>query len=286
MSARKCTDKDGSIETRFKLLVLDIDGTLLNREGTLSAEDKKALAIVAASGIKVSLSSGRSVLACLPIIDQLSLDGCHTSFDGALVSNPKLNHEVYVDPISGLLVEQIIDFIHSSDINLELYSDKRLFIEKETWAADVRRQVFSIQPVIGDFAKIEREERIIKGTIVARSPEEKAKAEHLFRHFESRLSFSRNKTPAFPGVDFVNILAPGVSKGKALEALASFMGISMAEVMAIGDGSNDASLFSRVGLAVAMGDASDELKDMAHHVTLDADHSGVAEAVSRILLAR
>ena len=275
-----------SIETRFKLLVLDIDGTLLNKDGTLSAEDKKALALVAASGIKVSLSSGRSALACLPIIDQLSLDGCHTSFDGALVSNPKLNQEVYAEPINDRLVERIIEFIHSNDINLELYSDKRLFIEKETWTADVRRQVFSIQPVIGDFAKIERGERIIKGTIVARSPEEKAKAENLFRHFGSHLSFSRNKTPAFPGVDFVNILAPGVSKGKALEALAAFMGISMAEVMAIGDGSNDASLFSRVGLAVAMGDASDELKDMAHHVTLDADHSGVAEAVSRILLAR
>ena len=77
-----------------------------------------------------------------------------------------------------------------------------------------------------------------------------------------------------------------MSKGRALEVLASFLEISLAEVMAIGDGTNDASIFSRVGLAVAMGNASDELKDMAHHVTLDADHSGVAEAVGQILLAR
>ena len=265
---------------------MDIDGTLLNREGILSAEDKKALALVGASGIKISISSGRSVSACLPILDKLSLDGYHTSFDGALVSNPKLDREVYVDPINYPLVERIMEYVHSNGINIELYSDKRLFIENETWSAEVRRHVFGTQPVIGDFAKIDREERIIKGTIVARSPAEKAKAEHLCRHFGSVFSFSRNRTPAFPGVDFVNVLAPGVSKGKALESLISFMGISMSEVMAIGDGSNDASLFSRVGLAVAMGDASDELKDMAHHVTLDADHSGVAEAVNRILLAR
>ena len=264
---------------------MDIDGTLLNREGTISSEDKKALAMVAASGIKISLSSGRSASACLPILDNLSLDGYHTSFDGALVSNPKLKKEVYANPLSDRLVEQIIDFTHDSGINIELYSDKRLFIEKETWSAEVRRHVFGTQPVIGDFAKIGREERIIKGTIVARSPEEKAKAEHLCRHFDSVFTFSSNRTPAFPGVDFVNVLAPGVSKGKALESLISFMGIAMSEVMAIGDGSNDASLFSRVGLAVAMGDASDDLKDMAHHVTLDADHSGVAEAVNRILLA-
>ncbi len=267
-------------------MILDIDGTLLNREGTISAEDKKSLALVAASGIKVSLSSGRSVSACLPVLDKLSLDGYHTSFDGALVSNPKLKREVYVEPLGDRLVEQIIDFTHDNGINIELYSDKRLFIERETWMAGIRRQVFKTQPVIGDFANIDREERLIKGTIVARSPEEKAKVEHLYSHFDGHVTFSSNRTPAFPGVDFVNVLAPGVSKGKALESLVSFMGISMPEVMAIGDGANDASLFSRVGLAVAMGDASDELKDMAHHVTLDADHSGVAEAVNRILLAR
>lgn len=274
-----------SIETRIKLLILDIDGTLLNREGTISSEDKKALALVAASGVKVSLSSGRSVSACQSILDQLSLDGYHTSFDGALVSNPKLKKEVYANPLGDRLVEQIIDFTHDNGINIELYSDKHLFIEKETWTADVRRHVFGTQPVIGDFAKIDREERIIKGTIVARSPGEKARVEHLYDNFNGHVTFSSNRTPAFPGVDFVNVLAPGVSKGKALESLIAFMGIAMAEVMAIGDGSNDASLFSRVGLAVAMGDALAELKDMAHHVTLDAEHSGVAEAVNRILLA-
>lgn len=275
-----------SIETRFKLLVLDIDGTLLNRKGTLSAEDKKALALVGASGIKVSLSSGRAAPACLPIIDQLSLDGYHTSFDGALISNPKVAREVYAKPISDRLVGQIIEFSRRNEINIELFSASRLFIERETWTADVRRQFFVTQPVIVDFAEIERKERIIKGAIIARSPEEKAKVEHFYRHFTPRLSFSWTKSPACPDVDFVNVLAPGVSKGKAVEVLASFLEISLAEVMAIGDGSNDASIFSRVGFAVAMGNASDELKKMAHHVTLDADHSGVAEAVSRILLAR
>lgn len=275
-----------SIETRFKLLVLDIDGTLLSRKGTLSAEDKEALALVGASGIKVSLSSGRAAPACLPIINELSLDGYHTSFDGALISNPKTNHEVHAEPISDQLVGQIVEFSHRNEIDIELFSSNRLFIERETWASDVRRQFFVTQPVIVDFAEIERKERIIKGAIIARSSEEKAKVECFYRHFAPHLTFSWTRAPACPGVDFVNILAPGVSKGRALEVLASFLEISLAEVMAIGDGANDASIFSRVGLAVAMGNASDELQDMAHHVTLDADHSGVAEAVSQILLAR
>ena len=262
---------------------MDIDGTLLNKQGTVSDEDKQALVRVVSSGIKVSLASGRSVTACLPLINELGLDGFHTTFDGALVSDPKLNHEVFAEPISPVMVEQIIAYTHESRIDIELYSDRRLFIERDSWTADVRRQVFNAQPVIADFDLIEREERIIKGTIVARSPEEKAKAAAFRQLFRDTLCFSTNRTPTFPGVDFVNVLAPGVSKGNAIAVLTSFMDISLEEVMAVGDGPNDASILSRAGVAVAMGDASDELKAIAHHVTLDAEHSGVAKAINRII---
>lgn len=258
----------------------------MNKQGTVSNEDKKALARVVSSGIKVSLASGRSVTACLPIINDLGLDGFHTTFDGALISDPKLNHEVFAEPISEGMVAKIIDFTHDSGINIELYSDNRLFIERDSWTANVRRQMFNAQPVITDFALIEREERIIKGTIVARTAGEKAKAASFRQCFGETLSFSTNRTPALPGVDFVNVLAPGVSKGNALEILTSFLDIRLAEVMAVGDGPNDASILSKVGFAVAMGDASEELKGIAHHVTLDAEHSGVAKAVNRILFAR
>jgi hypothetical protein len=75
-----------------------------------------------------------------------------------------------------------------------------------------------------------------------------------------------------------------VSKGRALEALASYLGIPLAEVMAIGDGINDIPLLSLAGLAVAMGNASDEVKAVADYVTLDVDHSGVAAAIEKFLL--
>lgn len=273
-----------AIETRYKLLALDVDGTLLSKHGTISAEDEKAIALASALGIRISLSSGRAASACLPIIDQLSLDGYHTFFDGALVSNLKLNQEIYAAPINDRLVGQITEFIHHNEINLELFSTNRFFIERETWTADIRRQFFGLQPVIVDFTDLERKERIIKGTLLTRSAEEKAKAELFCRHFARHLSFSWTKTPAYPEIDFINVLAPGVSKGKALETLALFLGIPLAGVMAIGDGANDASVFARVGLAVAMADAPDELKAVAHHITLDVDHNGVATAISKFLL--
>jgi Cof subfamily protein (haloacid dehalogenase superfamily) len=273
------------IEKGIKLLVLDLDGTLLNKKGFISEEDKQALSRVADSGIRVSLSSGRSVSSCLPIINQLGLNGFHTTFDGALISDPKSRHEVFADPIPFDLVDQIIGYTHDTGINIELYSDNRLFIEQDSWTANVRRQVFHAQPVITDFTLIRREERIIKGTVVARSPQEKARAAAFAKYFRDTLCFSTNRTPSLPDVDFVNVLAPGVSKGKAVGVLTSYLDISLEEVMAVGDGLNDISLLSKVGIGVAMADASEELKSVARHVTLDAEHSGVADAVNRILFA-
>ena len=111
-----------------------------------------------------------------------------------------------------------------------------------------------------------------------------AKAKSFRNRFDRSLRFSVARSPAYPGVEFINVLAPEVSKGKALTALASHLGVSLSEVMAIGDGTNDISLLSIAGLAVAMGNAPDEVKAVAHRVTEDVGRSGVAAAVKKFLL--
>ncbi|MBI4180738.1 MAG: HAD family phosphatase [Chloroflexi bacterium] len=270
---------------QYKLLVLDIDGTLLDKNGTISAEDKEALAKAANAGIRVSLSTGRVVQSSLKIIKQLSLDGCHIFFDGALVYDLEKNEEVYIKPISREIVRQMVDFVHLSDINIELYSATRFFVEQESWRSDIRRQFFNLKPTVVDFDKVWPGESIIKGTLLTRSDEDKAKAKSFRQHFKNSLTFSLTKTPAYPEVDFINVIDLGVSKGNALAALASHLGIPLSEVMAIGDGGNDASLLSRAGLAVAMGNATDELKRLADYVTLTIDNHGVTAAVNKFLLS-
>ena len=267
-----------------KLLVVDIDGTLLNRDGAISDEDTGALTRACRSGVHVSLSTGRVVVACLPILERLALDGYHMFFDGALVFNPQKNQEVYVEQIPAQLVKQIADIARLQEVNLDLYSITHFFTERETWATEIRRRFFNLKPTVVNFDDVWQEERIIKATIVVRSDEEKARAQDIYQHFKDQLSFSWTRTPAYPEIDFINVRAIGVSKGKALEALASFLGLSLTDVVAIGDGTNDVSLLSTAGLAIAMGNAHDELKAVADHVTLDVDHNGVAAAVDRFLL--
>jgi Cof subfamily protein (haloacid dehalogenase superfamily) len=271
-------------ENHYKLLVVDIDGTLLDKYGNISTVDTEALSKVVNSGIRVSLSTGRVVQASLQFIKQLSLDGYHMFFDGALVYSPEKDEEVYINPINNEIVGQMVDFAHLNGINLELFSKAHFFTERETWVTDIRRKFFGLEPTILDLAKLGQNERIIKGGVVVSSIEEKAKANDFRLHFKNHLNFFLTRTPAYPDIDFYNVVAPDVSKGKALEALASFLGISLTEVMAIGDGINDIPLLSSVGLAVAMDNASDELKAVADHVTLDVDHHGVAAAINKFLL--
>ena len=268
----------------YKLLVIDIDGTLVNRHGNISTEDREALAKAHDLGIQVSLSTGRGLQASLSLINELSLDSYHISFDGALVSSPSQGEEVYAQPINQAMVRQMVEVAHRDNIDLELFTVSHYFAERETWSTNAHRQFFGIHPTIVDFTKVWERERIIKGALVPTTPQEIAQARDFCRQFGDSLHFSWVKTPAFPDVDFVNILAPDVSKGKALAVLASHLGISLTQVIAVGDGTNDISLLTTAGLAIAMGNAPDELKAIANYVTLDVDRSGLAAAINRFLL--
>ena len=268
----------------YKLLVVDIDGTLVNRHGNISAEDVETLAKVRDLGIPVSLSTGRGLQASLTIINQLAPDGYHISFDGALVSRPRRGEEVYVQPISKVLVRQMVEVAHHCNLDLELFTVTHYFAERETWSTNAHRQFFGIYPTIINFTGLWERERILKGGLVTTSPREVTKVRNFCRQLAHSLHFSWARTPAFPGVDFINILAPGVSKGKALTALASHLGVSLNEVIAVGDGTNDVSLLTSAGLAIAMGNAPDEVKAIANYVTLDVDYSGLAAAINQFLL--
>lgn len=268
----------------YKLLVVDIDGTLLNSRGVISPEDEEAIAYARKSGVIVAVSTGRAAMASRWVLEYLHLDGYHIFFDGALVYNPIKDHEVYAESINGTLACQAIDFARENKIHCDLYTSNHYYIEHDSWAVDIRRNFFRIEPTFRNLDEVCRQERIIKGTVIVRTPGEKSLAREFQEQFRGRLSFSWTMTPAYPDVDFINVVSPKVSKGKALEELCAFYQIPLTQVVAIGDGVNDVSLLKTAGLAVAMGNCVDELKSVAHVVTHDVDHSGVAEAIKRFLV--
>ena len=271
-------------KTRYKLLVLDIDGTLLNRNGEISEEDCRALAAVREVGISVSLCTGRTVRSCRKILEKLSLNGYHIFFDGALVYNPERNEEVYSRPLPPSLVREMSQAALQDGIPLDLFSVTGYFTTEETWRTRIRREFFGIESTICDIRSLWQKEKIIKGGTVISCAAEERNFQAYIRRFKDTLNYTRTVTPAWPDLSFINILAPGVSKGQALEALASHLKIRTDEVMSIGDGSNDIPLLAASGLAVAMQNAPEELKSVADFITADVEQSGVAQAIQKFLL--
>ncbi len=269
---------------KIKLLVIDIDGTLMVRAGEISTEDRDAISEVRKKGIIVSLCSGRAIQTGRLVAENLGLDGYHMFFDGGLVSNLQTGEYVYMRTISDGLVHRAVDFAHENNIFLDLWSATEYFAEQENWATDIRRDYFRVIPKFVDFNKLPENPEIIKATLVVRSPEEKTGAKHFRDQFNGSLTLSSTVTPAFPDIDFINVLAPGVSKKTALEALAHRLNVTLDQVMAIGDGINDMPVITSVGVGVAMKNAPAEVKAVADYVTLDADHSGVAKAIDKFLL--
>lgn len=271
-------------EKPYQLLVIDIDGTLINRQGAISDKDTEALKKAIGSGITVAISTGRVAQASRWVLTSLSLDGYHIFSDGALVANLDTGDEPYIEPLEKDMVKHLVDLSRDTHLHFDLYSSKQFFIEHDDWTTEIRRQFFRLTPTIVSFDKIWQNENIIKGTLIVRSEEEKATARNLQSCFDGNLSFSWTNTPHFPDIEFINVISPTVSKGKALLKLCSFLNIPRARTMAIGDGPNDMSLLSTAGLAVAMGNAKQGLKDIAHYTTLDVEESGVAAAIEKFLL--
>jgi Cof subfamily protein (haloacid dehalogenase superfamily) len=269
---------------QYRLLVIDIDGTLISKNSTISLENREALDTVRSSGINIALSTGRTITSCRRIIEQLSLDGYHIFFDGALVSNSTNSDHVHIRPVAKELIKEMVEFAETNDIDLELASAARYFAARETWSTEIKRNVFDIETIIGDLTMAFENEIIIRLDIVITNSQEQAKADYFMKHFEDKIHFSQAYSPQLPDVRFVNIIAPGTSKGEALRALSSHLEVSLDEVMAVGDWVNDISLLSTAGFGIAMGNAHDELKAIADHITLSVDEHGLAAAVREFLL--
>lgn len=273
--------------TDFRLLALDLDGTTLLPDSTLSARVVQAIAQARARGVSVALATARRWTGAAPIAEALGHAGPVIIYDGAIereypdgqtVSSHMLSSDL-VQQVANLLAEYELQVVsqHSGEQELMSASDAP---PHPDWM-DTYIRAFPDQITMTPLAQI----GVAFGDtvrIVSFGPESRLRS--AFDALDA-LPVGRQILPhGSYGTAELTVFSPSASKGAALAWLAERQGIALAKTMAIGDGVNDISMLRIAGLGVAMGNASPEVKLAAGAVTESNLRDGVALAIEQYLL--
>lgn len=266
----------------YKLIALDMDGTLLTSEKKISENTKKALKEAEAKGVKVVLASGRPLSGITRYLEELDLfkgDDYVLSFNGGIVINSKTEEVVTSSLLKGSDLKAIYNISKELDINIHAFSVKEgLITPKMSQYTQHECDINGIEATIKDFNEIEDDEDIVKVMMI--DPQEKLdKAiEKLPKDLYDKYSVFKS-APFF--LEFTN---KDVDKGKGLKKLGDYLGIKQKEIIACGDAGNDLSMVKFAGLGVAMENATDDVKQAADYITLSNDKDGIAHVVNKFIL--
>ncbi|WP_442603320.1 Cof-type HAD-IIB family hydrolase [Paenibacillus sp. KN14-4R] len=247
------------MSTTYKLVALDMDGTVLNEEKHISERNRKAIADAIEAGVTVMFSTGRGVQSARPYIEDLGLKAPIVSVNGSEVwkSPDELHKRVLVSA----------DTIHKLHaLALEYgswywaYAVEGLF-NKEKWLENIDELNWL---KFGFYEEDAEKLAEIRRTV---------ESWDLFEITNSHLSN-------------IELNPKGISKGSGMIEVCKLLGITMDQVIAMGDSQNDLAMIRAAGLGVAMGNAQDEVKAAADLVTVTNDEDGVAAIIEEYVLGR
>ncbi len=264
-----------------RMFVTDLDGTLLNKEHRISAENKKAVQEAAAAGVVVTIATGRMYESALPYAQELGVDVPIITYNGALIRSAagKEYFSSYLEPQD---CRDILAFCQEKDWYVQIYSDGVLYFVEETPEAMAYEAAAGIKgQAVGRQGLQKHCSHAPKMLVIfADSSFTDEAAACLTKKFAGRITAVKSNP------NYIEIIKPGVNKASALRQLAAMLDIPEAETMAIGDSNNDLSMLRAAGQSVAMGNAGPEIKAAADYETAACDADGVAAAIRQYVLGR
>ncbi|MCE5256968.1 MAG: Cof-type HAD-IIB family hydrolase [Spirochaetaceae bacterium] len=265
-----------------RLIAIDLDDTLLKADLSISAANRQTLKAAGAAGIEIVLASGRNYLSMSEYAAMLGLD---RKGNYLICSNGAEIIEADTGPVVGQLrfspqtSLEIASDIEAHGFPWQVYNDGKIICSKPTiWA--MRDKHLTGQPLVVSSGK---EETFEKGEVKFVIPGEPEKIATLYAEFAEKYSGKAEIMTSKPY--FLEILPLGANKGAALARLASHLGISMEEVMAIGDAMNDLSMIESVGFGCAPANALPEVKARARIISrLTNEEDAVADLIGSVAL--
>lgn len=273
-------ENNKNMADKIKLIAIDIDGTIMNKEFQINDRVKDAITRAINSGIYVILATGRMYSATVPIAANLGIKTPLITYQGSMVrefydSDDILMHYTLSPEHSKMVLNDLRKF----DLQINVYLDDEMFIEKET---DILKEYAARRHIT--YHKVDSFDKVADLTptkiLVMDSTPEKATEirDYLRNKYSDILNISKSTSL------YCEVVNNQASKGHAVLFLAEKWGIKQSEIMVIGDQDNDMDMLQVAGLPVAMGNAEEGLKKIAKYVTDTVDNDGVALAIEKFVL--
>ena len=289
----------------FKLMAIDLDGTLLNSFGEVSENTRKALQAAKERGVEVVLASGRPISSTESLAVELGVDNYLISGNGAAVYDIKEQKVIYDRFLTKEQVMKIAKLCDNNSFFYNVYTEDEviasslnynvLFYHKENVKKiEERRTHINVVQNIMEYIEQSGKEKFLKITVCDES-------QFIFNSIMKRLKeidgidvletayMSRKKIK--DGTDdvdiqyyYTEITNENVNKWSAIEYLLEKLDIKPEEVIAIGDNLNDKEMIENAGLGVVMGNSNPIMKGLANEIVADNNSEGVLEAINRFVL--
>ena len=284
----------------FKLLAIDLDGTLLNSYGEISNENEKALKKAADLGIKIVLTSGRTNSSIVGFARNIQGNEYMISGNGAVVYDLKKNNTVYNNYLKKQKVLEIIKTCEENSMYYNIYTEKCIIAKSLNYnvlyyhSENQKKPPEKWTPIIivenmQEYIEKMQDESFLKITVCDCDNTIFQGILSILRRDETievlEVSHMSRKIIELQGEEkaleyyYTEISNKNVNKWYALQHLIRNLNIKEDEVLAIGDNTNDELMIKNAGLGIAMGNSNPILKEMADEITDTNDENGVAKVI-------
>ncbi|MCD8502684.1 MAG: Cof-type HAD-IIB family hydrolase [Bacillaceae bacterium] len=269
----------------YRLLALDIDGTLLKSNHRLTKQTKEAIEFVKRKGVYVTLATGRSFPSAKKVATALNLDTDLVTHDGAFIAS-SMEIPTFEKRLTNTKAHQIVKILEQYNCHV------RVMHEKFAVGNKLKQKNFLIAKMtvgIGDpiFYPVQFVDSLSK--FLQREPVMPPKIHAFFFSEADRIEVEKVLDKEVSGINLLSsseggmeIVSEGVSKARGVQNLCRRLGIPLEETVAIGSYYNDMEMITQAGLGVVMGNAPDDLKKVASWVTRSNNQDGVAYMVREV----
>lgn len=262
---------------KYRLLAIDLDGTLLNREGVILSSSKKAIRHAVDSGLKVTLATGRMYRPSTRFAQELDISTPIICYQGALIREPRNKNVLRHKPLSVATARKVIEQVRQIGAKLYVYIDDEIYVDEITERGLRYAQRNGVElNLVKDLAFF-----LEKPPTVLVAWGEAAEIDSVISRLDTDFGTSLLVTKSYP--TFCEIGHPASGKGNALKYLTKLLGIEQNQTVAIGNGPNDISMFEWAGLGIVIGTAPAEVNAAADWVVGTETEDSFAEVIERLI---